>query len=265
MWLMDLLKRPPAAPARFLDGRVGYALGDVHGRADLLLRMFDEMEAQAEADTRPHGPPILVFLGDYVDRGPRSDVVLDMILSGRPHGFERRFLKGNHEASMLAFIDQPLANRAWVLHGGMETLVAYGVRPPSPLEADDQAWIDAAALLKERLPPLHLAFLSGLERYAVLGEYAFVHAGIRPGRPIEVQSDDDLLWIRKPFLASRQRHALRIVHGHTPSDQPYADYRRIGVDTGAYASGRLSAVRLEGDEVRFLTVSERDLPAHPLF
>lgn len=265
MWLMDKLKRPPPAPARFLEGRVGYALGDVHGRADLLMRMFDQLEVQAEADARPHGPPVLVFLGDYVDRGPRSDVVLDLILSGRPRGFERRFLKGNHEASMLAFMDQPLANRAWVLHGGSETLTAYGLRPPSPLGADDDAWIEAAAGLKARVPEAHLNFLGGLEPYVVLGGYAFVHAGIRPGQPIESQTEDDLLWIRKRFLDSRQRHPLLIVHGHTPVDQPYADHRRIAVDTGAYATGRLSAVRLEGEDVRFLTVSERDLPAPPLF
>lgn len=244
--------KPPAA--RFPDNRVGYAIGDIHGRVDLLGDLLDKLEAQAAADTRA-GPPIAIFLGDYVDRGPNSHDVIELLLTGRPHGFERRFLKGNHEAGMLSFLEAPLQNRAWVIHGGYETLVSYGVPAPSSVGAPDQAWVDAGEAFKARVPEAHLAFLNALERYIVLGDYAFVHAGVDFTRPLDKQTDADLFWSRTRFLASKKNYDYRIVHGHTPTDQPFADHRRIGVDTGAYASGTLTAVRLENEEATFVSVS----------
>ncbi|MEJ0059770.1 MAG: metallophosphoesterase family protein [Terricaulis sp.] len=246
--------RPPAAS--FAEARVGYAIGDIHGRADLLVRMFELLEARAEADKREGGEPIVVFLGDYIDRGPNSRAVLDLLIESRPRGFERHYLKGNHEAAMLSFLNEPLTNRAWVVHGGAETLVSYGIKPPPSIGTDDQVWLDVAEKLKAALPQAHMDFIQGLERYVVLGDYAFVHAGIDAARSMEEQTDGDLLWIRERFLTSRKRFSHRIVHGHTPSAEPYADQRRIGVDTGAYASGTLSAVRLEGIEDSFVSVSE---------
>lgn len=257
MHLLRLFARPPPPPARFPEGRVGFAVGDIHGRADLLGALLNLLEARAQLDRRENGPPIVVFLGDYVDRGPDSPGVINQLLSRRPEGFESRYLKGNHEESMLAFMEEPLANRAWVLQGGAETLGAYGVRTPSPLAAIDDDWIAAAAALKEALPEAHLGFLTGLERYAELGDYAFVHAGIDAARSLEEQTDDDLYWIRARFLASKRRFSHRVVHGHTPSDHPYADARRVGVDTGAYATGVLTAARFEGEEVTFLQVSDK--------
>lgn len=259
MNLLRMFDRAPAtAPARFPEGRVGYAVGDIHGRADLLSELLVELEALAVQDRREGGPPLVIFLGDYVDRGPDSARVIDLLLDGGPLGYERRFLKGNHEQAMLDFLDDPLGNRAWLLQGGAETLLSYGVQPPPPVAAEDQDWIGVAQLLMAKLPAEHLAFLKGLERYAVMGDYAFVHAGVDAAKPLEAQTDDDLYWIRERFISSKRRFSHRVVHGHTPVDRPFIDERRIAVDTGAYASGVLTAARFEGEEVAFLCVSSRD-------
>lgn len=255
-----LMPKPPPA-ATFPDGRVRFAVGDIHGRADLLEEMLNLLEARAEQELRPAGEPVVIFLGDYVDRGRESAKVLDLLIAGRPAGYERRYLKGNHEQSMLAFLDDPVANRAWLMHGGNETLIAYSVQPPSPLHAKEEDWTAACEALREKLPGEHLHFLKELERYIAIGDYVFAHAGIDPARPVHKQTERDLYWIRARFLNSRRRIKHRVVHGHTPVDQPYADRRRVAVDTGAYASGVLTAARLEGAEVEFLSVSERDIRA----
>jgi serine/threonine protein phosphatase 1 len=161
---------------------------------------------------------------------------------------------------MVAFAAAPLENRAWLLQGGAETLMSYGVTPPSPLNATEEEWGKAANDLNQALPPEHRAFLEGLERYVELGGYAFVHAGIDAARTLEEQTDDDLYWSRQRFLNSKRRFSHRVVHGHTPSAEPYADQRRVGVDTGAYASGTLTAARFEGDQVTFISVSDRVQP-----
>lgn len=254
--LLKLFSRSPAPPAAFVEGRVGYAVGDIHGRADLLAKMLDQLEARVEVDTRPAGPPLVIFLGDYVDRGPDSVGVIELLLSGRPHGFERRYLRGNHEQAMMGFLAKPVANRQWLLQGGLETMLSYGIQPPAAVGAEDKDWIAAADALKAKLPESHLAFLNALERYVVLGDYAFVHAGVDAARSLEDQTDDDLYWSRERFIASKRRFSHKVVHGHTPVDKPFADDRRIAVDTGAYASGTLTAARLEGEHVSFLPVSD---------
>jgi len=257
MNLLGMFSRAPQSGAAFVSGRVGYAVGDVHGRSDLLDKLLSQLEGVASADARPDGAPIVVFLGDYVDRGPDPRGVIEMLLGGRPKGYERRFLRGNHEASMQAFIEAPLENRAWLLQGGAETLLSYGVAPPAPINASDEDWLAVAAQLAGALPASHRSFLEGLERYVELGDYAFVHAGVDPARPLQQQSDADLYWARQAFLNSKRRFSHRVVHGHTPSETPYADARRVGVDTGAYASGVLTAARLEGEAVSFVSVSHR--------
>ena len=236
--------------ARFLEGRVGYAIGDVHGRADLLARMLEKLEQEFRAvDARA---PLLVFLGDYVDRGPDSREVIDLLVSGRPEGFERRFLKGNHEAAMLAFLDDAVAGKAWLDHGGLETLASYGVRP-LPTQGSGAVEIKRAGqALGERLPVEHRRFLENLERYIVLGDYCFVHAGVDPARKLEAQSDADLFWIRRRFLEDSRKLSFKVVHGHTPSGSVHNDARRLGLDTGAYFSGVLSAARFENDKVTFI-------------
>lgn len=257
MNFLRLFTPKPPPPAKFLEGRVGYAVGDIHGRIDLLGQLCARLEERAAADTRENGPPLVIFLGDYVDRGPQSAHVIHFLLESRPLGFERRYLKGNHEESMLGFMQAPLENRAWLMQGGAETLVSYGVTPPSPVGATDADWLAAAEALNKRVPPAHRAFLEGLERYVAFGDYAFVHAGVDARKPLDQQSDADLYWSRERFLRSRRRFSHRVVHGHTPAPEPYVDWRRVGVDTGAYATGVLTAARFEGEDVSFLSVSNR--------
>lgn len=263
---MNLLRlfAPAQRPAaRFIDGRVGYAVGDIHGRADLLAEMLEVLEARADADRREAGSPIVIFLGDYVDRGRESARVLDLILEQRPSGFERRYLRGNHEQAMLAFMAAPLQHRAWLMQGGAETILSYGVRPPAPIYATDADWLEVAAQLRAAVPTAHVAFLEGLERYIELGGYVFVHAGVDVARPLHEQSDDDLYWIRERFIGGRRRFSHVVVHGHTPVERPYADDRRIAVDTGAYASGTLTAARFEADTLAFLSVSANGSRGEP--
>lgn len=242
-------------PARFTEGRVAYAIGDIHGRADLLAGLLQILDREVAEAPRQGGAPLVVFLGDYVDRGPASAGVIDLLLQQRPADCERRYLLGNHEQAMLAFMEAPATNRAWLAFGGVETLASYGVEPPSPHSADVDLEF-AAADLRAKLPPAHLEFLQALELYVEEGGYAFAHAGVDPSRSLKKQRSKDLLWIRDRFLSSRRRFSHRVVHGHTPAAEPFADARRVGVDTGAYATGVLTAARIEGDQVRFLTAAE---------
>lgn len=241
----------------FVEGRVGYAVGDIHGRVDLLTRMLEILEIRTEEEARAGMQPMVIFLGDYVDRGPDSAGVIELLLQDRLPGVERRFLRGNHEQSMMDYLRDPLANRAWMLQGGAETLRSYGVQPPSPVGAKDEDWTEAAAALNEKLPATHRAFLDGLERYIALGDFAFVHAGVDFDVPLDRQLDRDLYWARERFLASKRAYSHCIVHGHTPSDEPYIDERRVGIDTGAYASGVLTAARFSRDIVTFIRATER--------
>jgi serine/threonine protein phosphatase 1 len=253
----QLFRKPPPPPAaKFPEGRVGFAVGDIHGRADLLATMLSLLEGRAAEDNRTNGPPIVIFLGDYIDRGNHSAGVIELLLE-RPQGFERRHLMGNHEQAMLAFLAAPLENRSWLAHGGTETLMSYGVQPPPSLGSEDAQWVDVAERLKQRLPPPHATFLDGLERYVQLGGYAFAHAGIDPEKPLAEQSDTDLFWIRDRFVSDRRPLPHRVVHGHTPVQDPFADHRRVAVDTGAYASGVLTAARFEGEQVTFFQVMGR--------
>lgn len=259
---MDLLRifnRPPPRAARFAEGRVGYAVGDIHGRVDLLSLLLDELEGRAGGDKRENGLPMVIFLGDYIDRGPDSKKVIELLLAGRPVGFERRFLRGNHEQVMQAFMDNPMANRSWMVKGGAEALESYGVRPP-PMTSNEEEWRATAEALRAAVPPAHIAFLNSLERYIALGDYAFVHAGVNLTRPLERQTDEDLYWSRERFINNRRRFSHRIVHGHTPVDRPYVDERRVAVDTGAYASGELTAARFERESVSFIRVNLRTPP-----
>ncbi len=251
--MLRLFKSPILPVARFLYGRVGYAVGDIHGRADLLADMIAELEKRSVNDTRLGGPPIVVFLGDYIDRGHDSAGVLELLTSGAPRSCNCRYLRGNHEQSLMAFLADPGANRGWLLQGGAETLMSYGVQPPA-FNSTEAVWLEAAQELRRRMPPAHMAFLEGLERYVELGDYAFVHAGVDAALPLEDQTDEALYWSRAAFIASKRPFSHRVVHGHTPVDEPYADARRIAVDTGAYASGTLTAARFEGEAVSFVSV-----------
>lgn len=244
----------PAAGGRPAHEPVRYAVGDIHGRADLLEPLLALIEADI-AQTGAH-EPVVVFLGDYVDRGPNSREVIDLLLSGRPQGAECIFLKGNHEAAMMDFVLGRPGARAWLSHGGLDTLVSYGVEPPF-LGADDEQVQAARRALLEAIPLAHHRFLGGLRDFFCAGPYLFAHAGMDPAKPLVDQTERDLLWTREPFLSDRKPLPYRVVHGHTPVPEPHVDARRIGVDTGAYATGVLTAARLAGG-VSFLRVSAAD-------
>ncbi|MGH6949478.1 MAG: metallophosphoesterase family protein [Vitreimonas sp.] len=237
-------------PPRFEHGRIGFAIGDVHGRVDLLNRIVARVwEAAWSSDG---SDAVVIFLGDYVDRGPDSFGVIDYLLTQLPLGLECRFLKGNHEAAMLQFIDAPLPNRGWLAHGGLETLASYGVAPLPSIGSGDQAILEAHAQLMSSMPAPHARFLQNLERYVVFGDYAFVHAGVDMDVELDRQTDTDLFWARDRFLRDRRRFSHVVVHGHTPVSEPYLDYRRICIDTGAYATGRITAACFLGEAVSFL-------------
>ena len=243
------------APAQIPSGRRVYAVGDIHGRVDLLIRLMQDLREDT-ASGEYQGRPILIFLGDYIDRGFQSKEVIDFLLSDVVSPFETYFLKGNHEAAMLQFLSDPTIGPRWAEYGGAETLVSYGIQPPRTRTSIDE-WKQASAALNAALPPQHLNFLSRLDLSVRVGDYLFVHAGVRPTVPLDMQSEQDLLWIREEFLGDRRELEAVIVHGHTPESKPYRDGRRIGLDTGAYLSGRLTAARFEHDQVDFIATASR--------
>ncbi|MEE2690909.1 MAG: metallophosphoesterase family protein [Pseudomonadota bacterium] len=234
--------RLAAAPA----GLRLYAVGDIHGCAgqlDALLKLIEE-EPAAAVEKR------LIFLGDYVDRGPDSRSVIDRLVALAETQPQTVFLKGNHEAAMLDFLDAPDAEAAWLGWGGAETLQSYGVsqifsREPH-LVAEEFA---------DRLPAPHRRFLDGLDLYRTFGDYVFVHAGLRPGVALEAQEERDLLWIRGEFhnAPPEARPDKFVVHGHHPVRRPLDAGWRIDADTGACYGGKLTAAVLEGTERRFLS------------
>ena len=233
-----------------------YAIGDIHGRDDLLAELISIIN-QDLIENRRGKKTMMVFLGDYVDRGLGSKMVIDILLilaneANRAGAWHNTiFLKGNHEEALLHFLDEPDFGKKWLAHGGTETLISYGVGVPTD-KKDLKGWQETANALETALGPTHLSFFNNLKPYAEIGDYAFVHAGLRPGKAIEQQSAQDLLWIRGDFLDSAARFDKKIVHGHTPKKKTFMDHRRIGIDTGAYITGVLTAVRLEDDAVSFL-------------
>jgi serine/threonine protein phosphatase 1 len=233
-------------------GQRVYAIGDIHGRMDLLQSLLERIQADHAARAAVSEPPTLVFMGDYVDRGLRSRDVITHLTRTDFTPFRVRFLKGNHEAAMLRFLEKPETGQSWLSFGGAETLFSYGVQPPIA-PGSRASWAEAGQSLQANLPDEHVTFLRQLELYFTVGGYAFVHAGFRPGKPLADQDTADLLSIREPFLSAGDVFGYTVVHGHTPVDAAECKPGRIAIDTGAYVTGRLSAVRLEGEEVSFLT------------
>lgn len=228
-------------------GRLVYAVGDIHGRADLLKDLVGQIGDDA-ARAAPAEPPVLIFVGDYVDRGPGVKDVLDQVIALQAAGrFEVRALKGNHEEFLLRFMQDASVGAIWSEYGGLQTLAGYGVTPP-PRRTNAKDWEQTRRALEAAMPQAHARFLSALETIAVYGDYAFVHAGVRPGVPLAEQREEDLLWIRDEFLQSSRAFDKVIVYGHTPEPAPVLGRHRIGIDTGAYATGVLTALRLEGAE-----------------
>ena len=242
--------QPPARKAVVPDNTRIYAVGDIHGRADLLKRLMRKIEADADAAAEPR--KILVFLGDYVDRGFQSKEVIDFLLDGDFSRFETYFLRGNHEAAFETFLSDPEFGPQWARFGGAETLMSYGIQPPRAKTVAAE-WTEVCDQLNQVLPAAHRHFLSSLSLYECFGDYVFVHAGLKPGQPLDAQSEKDILWIRDEFLSDDQPFEQMIVHGHTPISEPHRDHRRIGIDTGAYLTGKLTAACLFGSNVSFLS------------
>lgn len=249
MWSLfrkDRDRAPRVVPA-VPDGVRVYAIGDIHGRLDLLERLFAQIEADLAATPVAHSA--IVFLGDYVDRGPQSRGVIDAVLGCRL-GTERICLRGNHESFLLLALDEAASFETWRRYGGVETLHSYGVPVVGVLRG--AGFDDAREALRAQLPSAHLTFLEELRSSWSIGDYFFCHAGVRPGVPLDRQSDQDLLWIREEFLRFPDTFGKIVVHGHTAAEKVDERPNRIGIDTGAYASGRLTCLVLEGTSRRII-------------
>jgi serine/threonine protein phosphatase 1 len=224
-----------------------YVIGDIHGRLDLLDQVIGKIDLDMKR--APTAEAFTVTLGDYIDRGPNSRGVLDR-LTQNPFPTPYVPLKGNHEELFENFFDDPSLGSKWRHLGGLETLHSYGV--PVSLLMLGKGFREAADVLREKVPETHLEFLSSLRTSASSGSFFLCHAGVRPGVPLDRQNDSDLLWIRDEFLNSKMDFGKRVVHGHTPTNSPEVLANRINIDTGAYMTGRLTCVVLEGEQHRFL-------------
>lgn len=230
------------------DGVVVWAIGDIHGRLDLLQPLAEVILADLASSNAQR--KVVVFLGDYIDRGPDSRGVLAHLEAlSRDGDVEWHFLKGNHEEAMLAFLADPAEGEKWCEYGGGETLASYGLKVPQ-LKHRVEAWEHLSADLDHRMSDSERTFLETLTLSVSIGDYFFAHAGARPGKPLDQQTPRDLMWIRGSFLNSEESFDRVVVHGHTPASEVHIDHRRIGLDTRAYASGVLSAVRLSGVDQR---------------
>nr|WP_319937504.1 metallophosphoesterase family protein [Sphingomonas cannabina] len=242
----------PAAPSSVPEGERVYAIGDVHGRLDLLDRLLERIEA----DDAARGPARsqLIFLGDLIDRGPQSRGVVERVMRLKAERPNIRVIAGNHEEMLLAALrsERGEAMRFFIQNGGRETLLSYGI---TEAEYEAGTLTDLRDLARRRVPAHHVAFLGSLEPYVAIGDYLFVHAGIRPGVAVEEQSPSDLKWIRGEFLNSKRDHGSIVVHGHTVSDGVDEQPNRIGIDTGAFATGNLTAIGLESSERWYLSTA----------
>ncbi len=236
-------------PASTLENTRIYAIGDIHGCYDLLKSLLDQIVANdlfLPFIKNKH----LIFLGDYIDRGPSSGKVIDLLMHKLPDSYETCFLKGNHEAMMLDALEDQDGARFWLKNGGRETIASYGIK--EALEDCDMANDELIDRFSEQLPQEHIRFLHHLDLSHENGDYFFAHAGIHPDRPLENQQECDLLWIRDRFLFSDVDFGKVVVHGHTPAkDVDIAD-NQIGIDTAAVYGGKLTALMLEGEQREFL-------------
>jgi len=247
--LLNLVRPKPVIGHCVPDGVRVYAIGDIHGRLDLLGELLEQIDAddrrRAAAETQ------FVFLGDLVDRGPDSKGVVERLLALSKDAVPVRFLKGNHEEVFLRAVGGDLKALRFLLKiGGRATIMSYGFDKAEYASLDFET---LAQRLAERVPAEHVAFLSAFEEMIEVGDYLFVHAGIRPGIDLAAQKASDLRWIRDEFLDCREDHGKFVIHGHSITEDVDVQPNRIGIDTGAFDSGQLTAVGLEGAERWFLS------------
>jgi serine/threonine protein phosphatase 1 len=242
-----LTSKVQTAKPRIPEGRRIYAVGDVHGRADLLGPLLARIDADLIA--HPIAQSVQVFLGDYIDRGPHSREVLDLLIARRRRHM-MLCLKGNHETYAARFLSDPSVLSDWKHIGGVNTLLSYGVNPSA--SENPRAQYEASAAFRQALPDSHRRFIHGLALSFTCGDFFFAHAGVRPGIPLRQQSRQDLIWIREEFLLHEEDFGKVVVHGHTPAREPEIRPNRINIDTGAYATGRLTCLVLEGDQMSFI-------------
>lgn len=238
-------------PYSLSPGQLVYAVGDVHGRFDLLQKLIALIEADRnERNDIEHCT--VVFLGDYVDRGFQSNDVIEWLATVDLNWAKVVTLRGNHEAMLLDFLRDPAANEAWLHFGGMAVLASYSVRLREN-EVGDYDVVRAASELEEAMPNAHLEFLKELPLFHRLDDYFFVHAGLRPGIEVKEQDEQDLMFIRQDYTDSGHDFGFRVVHGHTGVQNPVNEHARVAVDTTAYATGRLTAAVLFVDQTEFIT------------
>ena len=222
-----------------------YAIGDVHGKTALLHQLYEKILTDSQSFK---GQLYLVFMGDYIDRGTQSQQALTFLSETDFTPFKTTFLLGNHEQALLQFLETPKKLKSWYERwGGLSTLQSYQI-----VMSANTAPEEIATQLKANMPEKHLFFLKSLESYKILGDYLFVHAGVKPKKSIEKQKLDDLLMIREGFLNQPHHLPYKVVFGHTIQPEPLVEDDRIGIDTGAYMGGPLTAVVLEGTDIRFL-------------
>jgi serine/threonine protein phosphatase 1 len=252
--MLEFLKRKSPAPERTVPASVGedkrvYAIGDIHGRADLLLELLGLLADDDAA--RPRLPLHLILLGDLIDRGPRSAHVIDQAMALARSSPNVRFLKGNHEEVFVrAALGDPRAARFFCRIGGTETLASYGLAAVDQEEMSDEALV---GWMLDHIPRDHVDFVDAFEDKVEMGDYLFVHAGLRPGVAIDAQEPGDMRWIRDEFLDHQGFFDRVVVHGHSITDAVDERPNRIGIDTGAYYSGRLTAIGLQGEERWFVS------------
>lgn len=222
-----------------------YAIGDIHGRADLLAETTARIDDDLRRRPIPHA--VEVYLGDYIDRGPDSKNVIDQ-LAVRLVRHNAVCLRGNHEIFLEEFLRDPAAIHHWIELGAVPTLASYGVS----LHAGETTALDLQQALIRVFPRTHELFLQCLRDSFRCGDFLFVHAGIRPGIPLSQQDPEDLCWIRDEFLDSTMDHGMMVVHGHTPVMHPEIHANRINIDTGAWRSGVLTCIAIEGRSVMIL-------------
>ncbi len=225
-----------------------YAMSDIHGCYQQLVEAHEKIELDAATID---GQKLIVLLGDYVDRGPNSDKVLDFLCEPPPSGLARLALCGNHDAEFAKFYRNPATLRQWLAFAGPDTLKSYGIDPQFILKRPSEKG-ELERILHNSIPEQHIEFLESLPVLLQVGRVVFVHAGILPGVALDKQNESDLMWIRQPFLANGPGLPFVVVHGHTPSGRPDVGTQRVGIDTAVSATGRLTVLKMSAGRLSIL-------------